>query len=145
MSQDFSIRSYPPGTLDSAVNPTPEDARPAPWVTRVTHRDGSVFVLGLEAPHGFGHLLDPVSVPAIAADILRAGWVEIARPHTRPVVTDGTIFRGFSLERDASLYPEVRGTWRLECLMPSDVRVDFDWPLKIQALDAFHTSVFNPR
>ena len=142
---EFTIRSFSP---DSLVLPSASAERSqreaAPWVTRITAPGIQSFVISLEAPAGAAHLLDGVSVPAIAADLMRAGWVEVARPHVRPIITDDTIYRGFSLERYSTLFPEVPGNWRLECLMPADLRMDFDWPLMIRTLDAYHRSVFFP-
>lgn len=87
-------------------------------------------------------LPSPNDMIVVLADLFRPGWDVEARLLPTPILCDGTLYRGFSLERRPSQTFFDYGGWKLDCLVPSPVEEEFDWTATAEALDAFHATIF---
>lgn len=86
-----------------------------------------------------GEKPEPVRLAAILADMLRPGWVDHAQALSVPIVRDGTLYRGFRIERKSLV---AGSRWELAVLIPSAVGDEFDWSDMKARIDRFYHTIF---
>lgn len=136
----YSLHTYAPEAqagLDVTVA-----GSDAPWIARIQAADGTTYLMSVRPVAGTALSLDAALVQALVADMLRPGWIGLARILTRPIIAGQVIYRGFSLERETGLPSGAGERWAMTCLIPKALADEFDWAHIATALDAFHVTVF---
>jgi hypothetical protein len=141
MSLPPAVAVIPPARLAASLGGLSASA--LPWVVRVSMAHGPVALMGLR-PETAADVdpLDDCLAAALAADLLRSGWLDGARPLTTPIVAGARLYRGFSLRRDTTL-PLATVRWAIDALVVSPMAQAFDWPATVHDLDQF-ASAFRP-
>lgn len=136
---EYSINAFPPARFQDQGGPLAGESLHRS-ITHVETPEGTELIAGLEgqtledAPSVSE--MDPGLVAALVADLLRSGWDQEARPLTQPVLEEGTIFRGFVLQRSSRLW-KTDQEWKLTVLLPARLEEEFDWPAVREHIDRF--------
>jgi hypothetical protein len=138
-AQPVSVSYLPASAREPAAGP----AGVASWIVYVQAPGGARFTLSVNPVDSTCLEMDEEMAVVVAADLFRPGWAHEARPLTRPIVVDESLFRGFSLVRSTRLCGEgERERWSMAALAEGSLLTDFNWASEIAALDAFHAFVF---
>lgn len=132
---NYKFRVYPPRGRDTSRE------GPSSWIVRVESPSGMRYAisLSLSDPAVDAIRLDPPTVVALVADLLRPGWRSILHFDPQPAIVSRKIFRGFSFDRRTRT--ESGPLWRLSCSVEANLLDLFSWDEACDDLDRLHLAI----